>query len=127
MRETQRTPSAASVSSASGNLFDDLPERADDEVFEMLFNNSSVQIERISSLGHASPPDFWYEQNDDEWVMVVRGTAQLCFPDDQVRELRAGDWLVIPAGCRHRVASTDENTLWLAVHATAHHTDTNTG
>jgi len=73
-----------------------------------------ARVERIVSRGEASPPDFWYDQDDDEWVLLAAGTATVAFEDRRVR-LRAGDWLFIPARCRHRVASTSKDAVWLAV------------
>jgi cupin 2 domain-containing protein len=73
-----------------------------------------ARVERIVSRGEASPPDFWYDQKEDEWVMLAVGTATIVFEDRRVR-LRSGDWLFIPAHCRHRVASTSKDAVWLAV------------
>jgi cupin 2 domain-containing protein len=71
----------------------------------------------IVSVGHASPEGFWYDQPQNEWVVVLRGAARIQFEDERV-ELRPGDWIHIPAHRRHRVEWTtpDEPTLWLAVH-----------
>ena len=86
------------------------------EVFDTLAAAGPVRIERIVSHGQASPEDFWYDQAQAEWVMVVQGAARLAFADGEVA-LAAGDWLTIPAHCRHRVAWTapDQDTVWLAV------------
>ena len=73
-----------------------------------------ARVERIVSRGEASPPDFWYDQGEDEWVMLMAGTATVAFEDRRMR-LRSGDWLLIPAHCRHRVASVSEGAVWLAV------------
>lgn len=101
---------------AHGNLFAGLPAPGADEAFEPLYVGAGARIERIVSHRHASPPDFWYDQAEDEWVMVVAGNAELAFDDGSRRTLAPGDWLVLPAGCRHRVASTAPDTVWLAVH-----------
>ena len=39
-------------------------------------------------------------------------------PEDADRQLHAGDWILLPAHCRHRVTWTqsDPATVWLAVH-----------
>lgn len=105
-------------SHTSDNLFADLPEPGAEEHFETLFASQTVRVERIVSDGQASPPDFWFDQADDEWVMVVRGEAVIEFADGSRQRMCAGDWLVLPAGRRHRVAETTARTLWLAVHAT---------
>ena len=61
------------------NLLADLPPPTEEEHFETLFCNPQLRIERIVSHRHASPPGFWYEQADDEWVMLVQGCAELEF------------------------------------------------
>ena len=99
-----------------GNLFDPLPTPQQGETFSTLLDTGSVRIERIVSHHHASPPGFWYEQADDEWVLLLRGAATLEFADGTTRALTTGDWLLLPALCRHRVARTAAQTLWLAVH-----------
>lgn len=84
-------------------------------------SSGSVRIERIVSRGQCSPPGFWYEQEDNEWVMVVKGEAELRFenvPDgDRTIRLTVGMYVDIPAGVRHRVEWTtpDADTVWLAV------------
>jgi cupin 2 domain-containing protein len=76
-----------------------------------------VRIERIVSHGHSSPPDFWYDQQQAEWVVVLKGAARIEFADRMV-EMRSGDFVAIPAHTRHRVDWTtpDQPTIWLAVH-----------
>jgi cupin 2 domain-containing protein len=105
------------------NLFDalsaDSASRKPAEEFSTLLESGRLRIERIVSHGHASPPGFWYDQERSEWVVVLRGRARLRFADeDQPLELKAGDFLNIPAHRRHRVEWTTpaEPTLWLAVH-----------
>lgn len=89
---------------------------AAEEHFQTLCTRRGVRIERIVSHRHASPEGFWYDQHHDEWVMLVQGEATLGFADEADVALMPGDWLLIPAGCRHRVVATGENTVWLAVH-----------
>ncbi|MCF7816985.1 MAG: cupin domain-containing protein [Kiritimatiellales bacterium] len=100
------------VESLFNNIFVDLPA----ELVSVLAENKNVRIERIVSDGHASPEGFWYDQKQNEWVMLVSGSAVLAFENGQV-ELKPGDHLVIPAHRRHRVESTSktEKTIWLAV------------
>ncbi len=104
------------------NLFSQLPEageRNEAEIFDALLAAPGLKIERILSTGQASPPGFWYCQAENEWVVVLRGSAGVKFAEeDEVRVLYAGDSLHIPAQCRHRVEWTDpgEPTVWLAVH-----------
>lgn len=99
-----------------GNLFDPLPPLQQGETFSTLLDNGHVRIERIVSHHHTSPPGLWYEQAEDEWVVLLRGAATLEFDDGHTRTLAAGDWLQLPARCRHRIAHTAAQTLWLAVH-----------
>jgi len=104
------------------NIFKAFPSRAvsrEAETFETLLTQPGVIIERIISTGQSSPPDFWYCQPQNEWVMVLQGSAGLQLEgESEVRVLQAGDCLNIPALCKHRVEWTDakETTIWLAVH-----------
>ena len=101
------------------NLFSDLSRNAAAETVEQLLCGSAVRIERIVSTGQASPPGFWYDQDWDEWVVVLAGSAGVLIEGEaEPRVLRPGDHLHLSARVRHRVAwtSPDEPTLWLAVH-----------
>jgi len=101
------------------NLFESIPAELPDELIEPLLDSRNVRIERIVSRGHSSPDGFWYDQNQPEWVVVLRGAATLRFEDqDEPVEMKAGDFVQIPAHARHRVECTtsDEPTIWLAVH-----------
>ncbi len=101
------------------NLFANLPDSLPEEFFETLLEGSSVRIERIVSRGHCSPPGFCYDQETHEWVIVLRGSATLSFPENETTvALGPGDYVNIPAHQKHRVESTadDEPTVWLAVH-----------
>ncbi|MEM9593910.1 MAG: cupin [Acidobacteriota bacterium] len=103
---------------SQGQLFANLPSALEDERFDDLLRRGSTRIERILSHGQSSPPDFWYDQGEGEWVLLVRGAARLELRDpDEVMELRPGDWIDISPHRRHRVAWTDPDqiTLWLAV------------
>ncbi|MDP3289863.1 MAG: cupin domain-containing protein [Methyloversatilis sp.] len=106
----------------SGNLFDGLPEGAlEAERINTLCARPGVRIERIVSTGQSSPPGFWYDQPDDEWVTLLSGSAALRFADeDSPRVLKPGDWILIAAHRRHRVERTDADvaSVWLAVHVT---------
>jgi cupin 2 domain-containing protein len=103
----------------AGNLFADIPRDVTREHFTELLRAGAVRIERIVSHGQASPPGFWYDQDWSEWVLIVRGSADLLVEGEAApRRLRQGDYLHIPAHTRHRVEWTDarEPTIWLAVH-----------
>jgi cupin 2 domain-containing protein len=104
------------VKIAVKNIFAETTARAAGEEFLTLLENPGVKIERIVSHSHASPADFWYDQDGDEWVMILRGSATLEFPGGELIEMGAGDYLTIPARLRHRVARTSAETIWLAVH-----------
>lgn len=100
------------------NIFEAPPDDAAGEFFEILAGSGGTRVERIVSRGDASPPGFWYDQGDHEFVVVLRGAARLGFAEpDEVVELGPGDHLTIPARRRHRVDWTDPNgpTVWLAV------------
>jgi len=106
------------VTIAVKNLFADLSVAAGaGEESLTLFENSSVKIARIASHHHSSPQGFWYDQADDEWVIVLRGSATLEFEGGEFIEMNTGDYLEIPRHVKHRVARTGEETIWLAVHA----------
>ena len=100
------------------NLLRDLPDATAGEIAELLAaGDDAVRIERIVSHGQASPPGFWYDQQESEFVAVLTGAARLRFAGGAVVELGAGDWVDIAAHRRHRVEWTDPDrpTVWLAV------------
>jgi cupin 2 domain-containing protein len=102
-----------------GNLLTGLPPRQAEEQVERLIDGPGMRIERIVSTGQASPPGFWYDQPDDEFVVLLAGSARLRFEKDGLTlDLGPGDWVEIPAHVRHRVESTqaDPPTVWLAIH-----------
>ncbi len=100
------------------NIFRHLPAALPDELTEELVSRADFRIERIVSRGHCSSPGFWYDQAENEWVIVLAGSARLRFAADaESVELGPGDYLTIPAHVRHRVDWTDpeRDTVWLAV------------
>jgi cupin 2 domain-containing protein len=100
------------------NLLWPLPAANSGEAGEVLLAARGVRLERIVSLGHASPEDFWYDQRAFEWVMVLSGSARLAIEGETgERTLAPGDALTLPAHCRHRVTWTDPDqpTVWLAL------------
>lgn len=107
--------------SAQGNLWRDLPAAGGAEDIGLLLSRPGVRIERIVSRAHASPPGFWYDQDEDEFVLLVAGAATLSIRNGEGEtrtvHLAPGDWLHLPAHCAHRVEATtpDQPTLWLAV------------
>lgn len=112
MEEKVRLP----VMLKAHSLFPEIASTADAETFTTLFEKVGVKIERIDSHGQASPEGFWYDQPQDEWLLLFKGSAVLEIADQPPLTLEAGDHLLIPAHLRHRVASTSADALWLAVH-----------
>lgn len=108
--------------SNTGHLFADIPATLPEEQFDMLLHTGDCRLERIISIGHATPPGAWYDQDGDEWVILLQGQAGLRFADeDAARLLKPGDYVWIPAHCRHRVEWTSEEppAIWLALHVRA--------
>lgn len=105
------------------NLFTDIPEILKDEDVQTLLHTPDCLVQRIISNGHCSPEGFWYDQDDNEWVIVLKGSAGLRFEDqDGIFVLNSGDYLHINRHRRHRVEWTDpqQKTVWLAVHYKDH-------
>ncbi|WP_041742337.1 cupin domain-containing protein [Collimonas fungivorans] len=102
-----------------GNLLTELPADGSTEVFELLHERAGLKIERIVSSGQASPPGFWYDNPQEEWVLLLSGSAGLTL-EGQAGEhvMQPGAWLHIPPHCRHRIEWTDaaQPTIWLAIH-----------
>ena len=103
---------------ASGNIFRELADASETEVFQPLWEQSDVLIERIVSRGQRSAPDTWYEQDRHEWVLLLKGAAKIRWEDGSETELNQGDYVAIQARQKHRVEWTDPNqdTIWLAIH-----------
>ena len=102
----------------SGNLFQAVPAAARDELFETLVSAEDVTIERIVSTGQATPEGQWYDQDQHEFVILLAGSAGVRYETEGAeRALGPGDWLWIPAHCRHRITrtSTEPPAIWLAV------------
>lgn len=99
------------------NIFSDMPQSLAQEVFEDIVKSEHVRIERIISHGHSSPETGWYQQDENEWVIVLSGTGSLMLDNGEEFELGPGDYQLIPAQQRHKVIRTtaDEPTIWLAV------------
>ena len=102
------------------NFFSEIPDApAAQEQFLTLLEQPGLRIERIVSHGQASPPGFWYDQTQTEWVLLLSGAARLRFADEaEARCLQQGDFVLIEAHRRHRVEWTDptQPTVWLAIH-----------
>jgi cupin 2 domain-containing protein len=101
------------------NLFIDLQSVRSEETIETLLESGEFTLERIVSTGQATPEGKWYDQERDEWVILLSGGAGLFFEgEDEVKVLGSGDYLLIPAHSRHRVEWTDKRvpTVWLALY-----------
>lgn len=101
------------------NLFKDirLPE-GDTEIFEGVCTAGNLSIERIISNGQTTPAGKWYNSDRNEWVVLLKGKASLEMENGMVIHLSEGDYLLIPAGQKHRVSYTSKEPpcIWLAVH-----------
>lgn len=93
------------------------------EVVTALASGWRFKLEHIASRGDVSPPGFWYDQDDSEWVALVFGHATLEFEDGML-SLEAGDSILIPAHMKHRVVATSFDAVWIALHFRAE-TDVN--
>ncbi len=101
-----------------GHLLADIPASLPSEVFTTLVSSKHIRIERIVSKGHSSPAGFWYDQEENEWVLLIKGAAIVRFDaNDRRVHLAEGDYVHILAHEKHRVEWTSENieTVWLAV------------
>lgn len=101
----------------AGDLFAGIDPDGPAEVVTALLERPHLRLERIVSTGQVSPPGFWYDQPDDEWVLLVSGAARIAIEDGDEIRLGPGSFLLLPAHCRHRVTWTDPDspTVWLAL------------
>ena len=100
-----------------GNILDIMSfENEKGEQFRTVFASSNVEIEQIASFGAPTPEGEWYDQDWNEWVLVVKGTAELAFTDRPAAMLEQGDYLLLEKHVRHRVSYASEDCIWLAVH-----------
>jgi len=99
------------------NLFDITGLNLASEMTERLVSTNEIRIERIVSKGQSSPKDFWYDQSEHEWVVVLSGYGVIEFADGRNITLHKGDYLNISAHEKHRLAKTapDIETVWLAI------------
>ena len=100
------------------NLFHDLPTSLPDELVKTLLQTPHVRIECIVSTGQSSPEGFWYDQDEGEWAILLRGEATIDFGGEiGMRRLHPGDYVFIPAHQKHRIVATSNKqpTVWLAV------------
>lgn len=101
------------------NIFKKIPAALPDELCENILDPGSFKLERIVSRAHATPEGEWYDQEKNEWVILLRGSAALRIEgNDHLTLLAPGDYLLLPAHRKHRVEWTapDTETIWLALH-----------
>ena len=102
----------------TSNIFANIPKELEDEFFEDILSKNNLKIERIVSNGHSSPKSGWYDQENDEWVILLQGEAVLSYEIGDDVYLKAGDYINIPAHTKHKVSWTlpKSETIWLAIH-----------
>lgn len=101
------------------NLFDLPDPLSDEEEITELLRSTDIRIERIVSSGQTTPEGQWYDQEQDEWVALIQGEATLEYENGEQLRLSAGDHVLLPAHCVHRVAHTGAQPpcIWIAVFA----------
>lgn len=101
-----------------GNIFSSIPVIFENEIEETLFKGEGFRIDRILSCGQTSPQGSWYDQEEDEYVILLSGEARLLFRDQEEITLCKGEWVFIPAHREHRITYTskDPKCVWLALH-----------
>ena len=86
-----------------------------EESFTTFFETSDLKIERIITRGQVSPKDFYYDQDEDEWVLLLSGEAVLLYEKGEKVILKKGDSIFIPAHTKHRVEEVSTLALWLVI------------
>lgn len=102
---------------SESNLFANIPQDLPEELFETIVQSDNIRIEKIVSDGHTSPQNFWYDQDQNEFVLLLQGSAIIEFENNESIELKVGGYQIISAHQKHRVSYTDKNkkTIWLAI------------
>lgn len=100
------------------NIFENIPDKLETEFFEDLLKTDNFKLERIVSQAHSSPDGFWYDQDKNEFVLLISGSAELEFEDENITQLKPGDYIIIPSHKKHRLKKTDpdKKTVWLTIH-----------
>ena len=97
------------------NIFKDIPKNLSKELFTKIISKNNCKIERIISKRHTTPKNKWYDQDKNEFVIILKGSAELLFFPNKKLKMKSGDYLNIPANIKHRVDKTSKKTIWLAV------------
>ncbi|TAL69942.1 MAG: cupin domain-containing protein [Bacteroidetes bacterium] len=100
------------------NIFENILQYSDKEIFENIILNGNLKIERIISYPNSTQDNIWYDQPQDEWVILLQGSATLELEDEKLLNLNPGDYLFLPSHTKHKVRETnkEEPTIWLAIH-----------
>ncbi len=97
------------------NFLTNIPKESSEEIFQTILQNDNIKVERIISYGQTTPKDYWYDQNEDEFVFVLEGVAKIAYDDESLYHLKKGDSLYIKAHQKHQVRYTSNPTIWLAI------------
>jgi len=100
------------------NIFTTENKKYENEIFETILQNDCILLERIISDGQTTPDGKWYDDDRDEWVLLLKGKAEIEFEDGEKVGLLPGDYLLIKANRRHKVTYTDlqNKTIWLTLY-----------
>lgn len=106
------------MNSILNNIFELLPDDLQSEVVENIVQSGDIRIERIVSKGHSTPQSQWYDQAQNEWVMILKGEAIISLEDNTEHHMVPGSYLSLPAHTKHKVSWTtpETETIWLAIH-----------
>lgn len=94
------------------SVFDKLPPLKD-EIFEVLHKQKNIEITHIVSSSDL--PQKEYDQKEDEFVLILEGEATLEV-EREIKVLKKGDYLFLPAHTKHKILSVKNNTHWLAIY-----------
>ena len=61
------------------NIFSQIPSDLKDEFFEDIVSKDGVNVQRIVSKGHKTTEFDWFDQDTNEWVILLQGEAVLSF------------------------------------------------
>ena len=87
--------------------------KIDSEIFETILKHKNIEIKKIVSNTLNTPQKFI--QKEDEFVVLLKGCAKIEI-NGEVKKLKAGDYLFIPANTPHTLLKTKKIAIWLAIH-----------
>lgn len=85
------------------------------EVLSTIFSQNNIKVTREVSFGNPSPDGYWYDQNETELVILLKGTATLLFEKIDKVHLKSGDYITIEPHLKHRVEKVSDDAMWLAI------------